>query len=254
MERENTCSRLIQKRSVKNLNCSWRPSKSASSFTFKSCGFRPRFSPAFYLIYLLPKSSPQIFGNTGSVGNIQSLYRSLGYPSLPQGVCSSRADILFYFYLTYSRWTSSLPSWLWSLRIFPSLPGSRLTTFLSRYKSSNLTTRQRMVKFYLLTFPRFPLRKKEHKSYFGKNRTHDYCTSRCAGYLPDHSGENCRLLQQEQHETTQLARGERSRDSNRPNRARRDAAKQATLPRHAAQPKAAHVRCFTFFIEDVQDR
>ena len=31
-----------------------------------------------------------------------------------------------------------------------------------------------MVEFYLLTFPRFPLRKKEHKSYFGKNRTHDF--------------------------------------------------------------------------------
>ena len=28
------------------------------------------------------------------------------------------------------------------------------------------TTRQPMVEFYLLTFPRFPLRKKEHKSYF----------------------------------------------------------------------------------------
>ena len=34
-----------------------------------------------------------------------------------------------FFYLTYSRWTSSLPSWLWSLRIFPFLPGSRLTIF-----------------------------------------------------------------------------------------------------------------------------
>ena len=43
-----------------------------------------------------------------------------------------------------------------------------------------LTTRQPMVEFYLLTFPRFPLRKKEHKSYFGKNRTHDFRTSRCA--------------------------------------------------------------------------
>ena len=31
--------------------------------------------------------------------------------------------------LTYSRWTSSLPSCLWSQRIFPSLPGSRLTIF-----------------------------------------------------------------------------------------------------------------------------
>ena len=36
--------------------------------------------------------------------------------------------------------------------------------FLSRCKFSSLTT-QPMVEFYLLTFPRFLLRKKEHKSY-----------------------------------------------------------------------------------------
>ena len=65
--------------------------------------------------------------------------------------------------------------------------------FLSRCKFSTLTTRQPMVEFYLLTFPRFPLRKKEHKSYFGKNRTHDFRTSRCAAYLLDHSGDE-RLL------------------------------------------------------------
>ena len=54
-----------------------------------------------------------------------------------------------------------------------------------------------MVEFYLLTFPRFPLRKKEHQSYFGKNRTHDFRTSRCAGYLLDHSGDEgtIRLLE-----------------------------------------------------------
>ena len=46
-----------------------------------------------------------------------------------------------------------------------------------------------MVEFYLLTFPRFPLRMKEHKSYFGKNRTHGFRSSRCAGYLLDHSGD-----------------------------------------------------------------
>ena len=46
-----------------------------------------------------------------------------------------------------------------------------------------------MVEFYLLTFPRFPLRKKEHNSYFGKNRTHDFRTSRCAAYLLDHSSD-----------------------------------------------------------------
>ena len=100
--------------------------------------------------------------------------------------------LFFLFHLTYSRWTSSLPSCLWSQRIFPSLPGSRLTIFLSRCKFSTLTTRQPMVEFYLLTFPRFPLRKKEHKSYFGKNRTHDFRTinSRCAAYLLDHSGDD----------------------------------------------------------------
>ena len=61
--------------------------------------------------------------------------------------------------------------------------------FLSRCKFSTLTTRQPMVEFYLLTFPRFPLRKKEHKSYFGKNRTHDFRTRRCAVYLLDRSGD-----------------------------------------------------------------
>ena len=66
-------------------------------------------------------------------------------------------------------------------------------THTSRCKFSTLTTRQPMVEFYFLTFPRFPLRKKEHKSYFGKNRTPDFRTSRCAGYLLDHSGdEACR--------------------------------------------------------------
>ena len=47
-----------------------------------------------------------------------------------------------------------------------------------------------MVEFYLLTFPRFPLRTPEHKSCFGKNRTHDFRTSRCAGYLLDHLGDD----------------------------------------------------------------
>ena len=64
---------------------------------------------------------------------------------------------------------------------------------LSRCKFSTLTTRQPMVEFYLLAFPRFPLRKEEHKSYKGKNRTHDFRTSRYAGYPLDHSGDE-RLL------------------------------------------------------------
>ena len=66
--------------------------------------------------------------------------------------------------------------------------------FLSRCNFSTLTTRQPMVEFYLLTFPHFPLQKKEHKSYFGKNRTHDFRTSRSAGYLLDHSSDEGYIL------------------------------------------------------------
>ena len=46
------------------------------------------------------------------------------------------------------------------------------------------------VEFYILTFPRFPLRRNEHKPCFGKNRTHDFRATRYAGYLlVDHSGD-----------------------------------------------------------------
>ena len=76
--------------------------------------------------------------------------------------------------------------------------------FLSRYKFSILTTCQPMVEFYLLTFPRFPLRKKEHKSYFGKNRTHDFRTSRCAGYLLEHSGDGIRKQMAQKPQTLVL--------------------------------------------------
>ena len=38
-------------------------------------------------------------------------------------------SFFFFFNLTYSRWTSSLPSCLWLLRIFPFVPCSRLTIF-----------------------------------------------------------------------------------------------------------------------------
>ena len=47
-----------------------------------------------------------------------------------------------------------------------------------------------MVEFYLLTFSRFPLRKKEHKSYFGMNGTHVFrTTSGYARLLLDDSGD-----------------------------------------------------------------
>ena len=65
--------------------------------------------------------------------------------------------------------------------------------FLSRCEFSTLTTRQLMVEFYLLPFSRFPLKEEIIKILLDKNRTHDYRTSRCAGYLLliviDHSWE-----------------------------------------------------------------
>ena len=73
---------------------------------------------------------------------------------------------IFFLNLTYSRWTSSLPSCLWSLRIYPSLPGPRLTNFYRGASSAILQLVNQWLDFYLLTSPRFPLRKKEHKSYF----------------------------------------------------------------------------------------
>ena len=99
--------------------------------------------------------------------------------------------ISFLFNLTYRRRTSSLPSCLWSLRIFPSLPGSRLTIFFRDASLALLQLVNQWLNFtyQVLTFPRFPLRKKEHKSYFGMNRTHDFRTSKCAVYLLDHSGD-----------------------------------------------------------------
>ena len=67
--------------------------------------------------------------------------------------------------------------------------------FLSRCGFSTLTTRQPiMAEIYLLTFSRFPLRKKEHKLWSDKNRTNNdfrSINSRCTDYLEDHSGDEC---------------------------------------------------------------
>ena len=100
---------------------------------------------------------------------------------------SERIFLFFSLILTYSRWTSHYHPACGDLRIFPSLPRFTPYDFFSRCKFSTLATRQPMDEFYLLTFPRFPLRKKKQKSHFGKNRTHDFRTSRCAAYLLDHS-------------------------------------------------------------------
>ena len=58
---------------------------------------------------------------------------------------------LSFFHLTYSRRTSSLPSCLWSLRIFPSLPGSRLTIF---YRDSSSALLQLVNQWLNFTYSR----------------------------------------------------------------------------------------------------
>ena len=154
-----------------------------SSWVWRECGLRCSWMKP--PIFVSNESVPPLFGTTTTTQVRPRCCRRRVFKTSE----SIYIFFFFFFHLTYSRWTSSLPSCLWSQRIFPSLPGSRLTIFLSRCKFSTLTTRQPMVEFYLLTFPRFPLRKKEHKSYFGKNRTHDFRSCRCAAYLLDHSGD-----------------------------------------------------------------
>ena len=92
----------------------------------------------------------------------------------------------YYFSLTYSRWTS-LPSFLWSLRIVPSLPGSRLTIFYRDASSALLQLVNQWLNFTYSRCHTFRYERK-NKNPTSKNQTHDFSTRRCAGYLLDHSG------------------------------------------------------------------
>ena len=75
--------------------------------------------------------------------------------------------------------TATLPSCLWSRRILPSLPGSRLTIFYRDASSAPL-----------LTISRLLLHISELKSCFvGINRTHDFRTRGYARLTLDHSGD-----------------------------------------------------------------
>ena len=68
-------------------------------------------------------------------------------------ICTKNYTKLFFFSfnLTYSRWTSSVPSCLWSQRIFPSLPGSRLTIF---YRDASSAFLQLVNRWWNFTYPR----------------------------------------------------------------------------------------------------
>ena len=91
---------------------------------------------------------------------------------------------LSFFHLTYSRWTLSLPSCLWSQRIAPSLPVSCLTIF---YRDASSALLQLVNQWLNFTYSRSHAfryeRKNTNPTFFGNNRTHDFRTSRCAGYL-----------------------------------------------------------------------
>ena len=59
--------------------------------------------------------------------------------------------------------------------------------FLSRCKFSTLTTRQPMVEFYLLTFPRFPLQKNPNPTLARIELTTSALAG--AGYVLNHTGD-----------------------------------------------------------------
>ena len=71
------------------------------------------------------------------------------YICLYFGVVVETALSYLFMYFTYSRWTSSLPSCLWPLRIFPSLPGSHLTI---SYRDANSAILQLVNKWLNFTY------------------------------------------------------------------------------------------------------
>ena len=80
----------------------------------------------------------------------------------------------------------SLPSCLWSLRILPSLLGSRLTIL---YRDASSVILQPVNQWLDFTYSRshaFCYGRNNTNSNLVENRTHDFRTSRCAGYLLDH--------------------------------------------------------------------
>ena len=110
---------------------------------------------------------------------------SLNYP-FQTSVSPILYLFLFLFNLTYRRWIV--------ITILPVVTKDFLISRRFTYRDASSALLQLVNQWlnftYLLTFPRFPLRKKEHKSYIiSKNRTHDFRTSRCADYLLDHSGD-----------------------------------------------------------------
>ena len=112
-----------------------------------------------YLLWSLPFH----IASSLSTGTCDTLYR-YAHPFMAS-TCRkpiTTFSFLFFFSLrfTYSRWASTLPSCLWSQRIFPSLRVHALlyTIFYRDASSVLLQLVKPMVKFYLLAYSRYPLR------------------------------------------------------------------------------------------------
>ena len=72
------------------------------------------------------------------------------------------------------------------------LPISPRFTPYDFYRDASSALLQLVNQWLNFTYSRshaFRYERKNTKSYFGKNQTHDFRTSRCAGYLLDHSGD-----------------------------------------------------------------
>ena len=103
--------------------------------------------------------------------------------------------IYLFIPLTYSRWAPILPTCLWALRIFPSLPGSLAPYhFLSlcKFRSLLQLVNQWTTFTYSRTFAFRYGRQNKNLACTRIDLSHDFRTSRCADYLPttiDHSGD-----------------------------------------------------------------
>ena len=93
------------------------------------------------------------------------VYRYVSIYLCTRYVCRAMYFFIFlffyFFHLTYSRWTSLLPSCLWSQRIFPSLPGSRLTGF---YRDASSALLQLVNQWLNFTYSRSHVFRYERKN------------------------------------------------------------------------------------------
>ena len=91
----------------------------------------------------------------------------------------------FFFNLTYSRWTSSLPSCLWSQRILPSLPVHALQFFIAmQVQHSFLQLVNQWLNFTYSRSHTFRYeRKNTNPTLVRIELTTSVLTSRCAAYL-----------------------------------------------------------------------